>query len=131
MATSTISTAPANAVRPLIEQVAIDLVHRIYGAEGPAWGTRLTAIEDTILAVRQVLSEKMLDEALQRQANTAEKRPPEFRCRSTCGTEVVATKEPEPRIVATRAGDAEWMEPETTCRKCRRAFFPSEQELGP
>ena len=130
MATSTISTAPANAIRPQIEQIAIDLVNRIYGADGPAWGTRLTAIEDTILAVRQVLSEKMLDEALQRQANTAEKRPQEFRCCSKCGTEVIAKTEPEPRILATRAGEAEWMEPETTCRKCRRAFFPSEQEPG-
>jgi len=74
MATSTISTAPTNSIRPQIEQIAIELVNRIYGADGPAWGTRLTAIEDTILAVRQVLSEKMLDEALQRQANTAEKR---------------------------------------------------------
>ena len=130
MATSTISTAPANSIRPQIEQVAIELVNRIYGADGPAWGTRLTAIEDTILAVRQVLSEKMLDEALQRQANTAEKRPQEFRCCPKCGNEVVAEKDPEPRIVATRAGEAEWMEPETTCRKCRRAFFPSEQEPG-
>jgi uncharacterized protein with PIN domain len=130
MATSTISTAPANPIRPLLEQIATDLVDRIYGADGPAWGTRLTAIEDTILAVRQVLSEKMLDEALQRQANTAEKRPQDYRCCSKCGQEVVAKNDPEPRILATRAGEAEWMEPETTCRKCRRAFFPSEQKSG-
>ena len=129
MARSTISTAAANPIRPLIEDLATQLVDRLYGKQGPVWGTKLTEIEDTVLAVRQVLSEKMLDEALSRQANTAEARPDPFRRCPTCGRDVEA-KEPDPRIVATRAGDAEWMEPSTNCRRCRRSFFPSEQESG-
>jgi uncharacterized protein with PIN domain len=115
-------------MRPVLEKIAIDLVDRIYGADGPAWGTRLTAIEDMILAVRQVLSEKMFDESLQRQAHTVEKRPADFQRCPKCNGEVVPKDEAEPRILATRVGEAEWMEPETYCRKCRRSFFPSGQE---
>ena len=75
MARSKIATAPADPVRPYLEGVAKSLVDRLYGDKGPAWGTHLRAIEDTIQAIRQVLSEKMLDEALQRQAHTVAERP--------------------------------------------------------
>jgi hypothetical protein len=126
MAKSTISTAAAEPVRPLVERVAKEVIDRIYGPHGPAWGTRLTDIEDTVLAVRQVLTETMLDEALQRQANTTVDRPAPFRSCPKCGREVVLEDEPEPRILLTRAGEAEWSEPETYCCRCRRAFFPSE-----
>ena len=106
------------------------MVDRLYGAEGPTWGTKLSEIEDTILAIRQVLSEKMLDDALQRQANTAEQRPADFQCCPKCGKEV--QKEPDkgdsPRVLQTKAGEAQWQEPETYCRKCRRSFFPSGQK---
>ena len=34
------------------------------------------------------------------------------------------------RILDTRAGDAEWAEPEGYCDRCRRSFFPSVQESG-
>jgi uncharacterized protein with PIN domain len=130
MAKSTISTAAADPVRPLVERVAKEVIDRIYGPRGPAWGTRLTDIEDTVLAVRQVLAETMLDEALQRQAKTAPDRPTPFHRCPKCGQDVVPEDEGEPRIMITRAGEAEWSEPETYCRRCRRAFFPSEQKLG-
>lgn len=131
MARSTISTAPADPVRLYVEGVAKSLVDRLYGAKGPAWGTKLSAIEDTILAIRQVLSEKMLDEAMQRQANAVDERPAEFQCCPKCGKEVL--KDPdqdEERILTTTVGEAEWCEPGTYCRQCRRSFFPSEQEPG-
>jgi len=129
MARSTISTAAADPVRPYVEGVAKSLVDRLYGADGPAWGTKLTEVEDVVLAVRQVMSEKMLAEALQRQANTAANRPDPFRCCPKCGSEVKA-KDPEPRTLQTRAGEAEWQEPATYCNRCRRSFFPSGQEFG-
>lgn len=130
MAQSAISTKPADPVRPLVERVAKEVIDRIYGPKGPAWGTSLTDIEDVVLAVRQVLAETMLDEALQRQANTASDRPKRFQPCPKCGQEVVPKDENEPRIMLTRAGEAEWSEPETYCHRCRRAFFPSEPELG-
>ena len=129
MARSKISTAPADPVRPYLEGVAKSLVNRLYGAKGPAWGTKLTELEDVVLAVRQVLSEQMLDEALQRQANTVAERPAPCRPCAKCGKEVQAVA-PEPRSVQTRAGQAEWLEPTTYCRHCRRSFFPSGQKSG-
>jgi hypothetical protein len=129
MARSKISTAPADPVRAFVEGVAKNLIDRLYGPDGPPWGTKLTELEDMVLAVRQVLSEKMLDEALQRQANTAASRPEAFRCCSKCGQEV-AMDDPDPRIMQTRGGEAEWLEPATYCNRCRRSFFPSGQESG-
>lgn len=129
MARSKISTTDADPVRAYVEGVAKNLIDRLYGPDGPAWGTKLTELEDMVLAVRQVLSEKMLDEALQRQANTVASRPQALRGCSTCGQEVEAD-DPEPRIVHTRGGEAEWLEPATYCNRCRRSFFPSGQELG-
>ena len=126
-----IDTTAADPVRPYLEGVAKSLVDRLYGDQGPAWGTKLTEIEDTIKAIRQVLSEKMLDDALQRQANTAAERPADFRCCPKCGG--VVEREPDKddqRLHQTDVGEAEWREPATYCRRCRRSFFPSNQESG-
>ena len=128
MARSKISKAPAEPVRAYVEGVAKSLVDRIYGPQGLPWGTKMTELEDMVLAVREVLSEKMLDEALQRQSATAAQRPEPFRCCPKCGQEV-KEDDPDPRIVQTRAGEAEWQEPQTHCNRCRRSFFPSEQKL--
>ncbi len=131
MARFTIPTAPADPVRPYLEGVAKSLVDRLYGDKGPAWGTKLSAIEDTIQAIRHVLSEKMPDEALQRQADTVDERPIPFQRCWKCDSEV--QKDPDKddhRILPTTVGEAEWREPGTYCRKCRRAFFPSGQESG-
>lgn len=131
MARYQVSTAAADPVRPYLEGVAKSLVDRLYGDNGPEWGTKLVAIEDTIKAVRQVLSEKMLDEALQRQANTVEQRPADFQCCPKCGKEVERDADGDDcRIHQTAVGEAEWREPATYCRKCRRSFFPSDQEFG-
>jgi hypothetical protein len=46
--------------QPYIEGVAKNLVDRIYGPQGLPWGTKLAELEDMVVAVRQVLSEKML-----------------------------------------------------------------------
>jgi hypothetical protein len=133
MARYNIFTTAADPVRPYLEGVAKSLVDRLYGAKGPAWGTKLTAIEETLQAVRQVLTEKMLDEALQRQANTVDERPADFQCCPKCGKEVEICPDKEKdkdRILSTTMGDAEWSEPKKYCRSCRRSFFPSEQEPG-
>ena len=117
-------------VQAYIEGVAKSLVDRIYGPKGLPWGTKLTELEDVVLAVREVLSEKMLAQALERQAQTAEERPEPFQQCSGCAGPVEDKPDPEPRHVQTRAGEAEWEEPHCYCRKCRQAFFPSEQKSG-
>jgi hypothetical protein len=111
-------------VRPYVEGVAKNLVDKLYGPNGPAWGTTLTEIEDLLLGIRQVLTEKMLDESLARQAAAADQQAARTRTCPGC-QQPLACDEANPRLVQTRAGDAEWSEPEGYCPRCRRAFFPS------
>ncbi len=117
-------------VQPYLEGVAKSLVDRIYGPNGLPWGTKLTELEDVVLAVRQALSEQMLAQALKRQAQTADDLPQAFRPCPKCSGPVEDKPDAEPRNVQTRAGEAEWDEPHRYCRKCRQAFFPSEQKSG-
>jgi hypothetical protein len=120
--------------RPYIEGVAKNLADRIWGPRGPAWGTRMTELEDLVVEIREVLSEKMLELGLERQAGTpAEERPAAFQQCSGCGQPIPAdAAEPlEPRLVHTRGGEATWQEPKHYCHQCRQAFFPSVQESRP
>ncbi len=122
-------TAKVEEVRPYVEGVAKNLVDKLYGPRGPAWGTKLTEIEDLVLAVRAVLSEKLLAEALARQAAAQADRPPAYRTCPGCQQPLACTDTNE-RIVQTRAGEAQWAEPQGYCDRCRRSFFPSGQEPG-
>ena len=122
-------TPQVEEVRPYVEGVAKNLVERLYGPDGPAWGTQLTEIEDVLLEVRAALTEKMLDEALARQAATQNKPAPAARLCPGC-QQPLACDGRNPRVVQTRAGEAEWSEPEGYCDRCRRAFFPPVQGPG-
>ena len=130
MATKKKTPALVEQVQPYLEGVAKNLVDRLYGPAGPPWGTKMTELEDVVVAVRQALSEKMLAQALDRQAQTAEQRPEPFQKCPGCAGPVDAKPDPEPRNVLTRGGEAVWDEPHCYCRKCRQAFVPSEQEPG-
>ena len=122
-------SSDVEAVRPYLEGVAKNLADRLWGEAGLAWGTPLTDLETTVVEVRKILAEKLLHLALQRQANDATQRPAELRDCPSCRGDT-EDRQPEPRIVATRAGEAQWSEPETHCRRCRRAFFPSVPQSG-
>ena len=50
----------------------------------PPWGTQLTEIEDVLLDVREILTEKMLDLTLARQAAVGDERPAAFRTCPGC-----------------------------------------------
>jgi hypothetical protein len=122
-------TPQVEEVRPYVEGVAKNLVDKLYGPDGPAWGTKLTQIEDLLLAIREVLTEKMLADALARQAAAQTQGPPAYRACPGC-QQPLACPDRNERILQTRAGDAEWAEPEGFCDRCRRSFFPSVQESG-
>jgi hypothetical protein len=122
-------TPKVEEVRPYLEGVAKNLVDKLYGPDGPAWGTTLTEIEDLLLDIRQVLTERMLDDALARQAATHDTAAAPTPTCPGCG-QPLACDDTHERIVTTRAGEAEWAEPEGYCNRCRRAFFPSVQEPG-
>src|SRR6266496_2377053 len=72
-------TRKVEELRPYVEGVAKNLVEKLYGPHGPAWGTTLTQIEDVLLEIREVLTEKMLDLTLAQQAAAADQGPPPYR----------------------------------------------------
>jgi hypothetical protein len=116
-------------VRPYVEGVAKNLIDKLYGPDGPPWGTKLTEIEDLFLAIREELAEKMLADALARQAASQAQSPTAFPTCPGC-QQPLPCEDTQERIVQTRAGEAQWAEPEAYCRRCRRSFFPSGQEPG-
>jgi hypothetical protein len=122
-------TPKVEEVRPYVEGVAKNLVEKLYGPNGPAWGTRLTEIEDLLLEIRAVLTEKMLDLTLAQQAAAADQRSQPYRNCPGCQRPLPCDTT-NPRLLQTRAGEAQWPEPEGYCDRCRRAFFPSVQEPG-
>jgi hypothetical protein len=123
-------TPKVEEVRSYLEGVAKNLIDKLYGPDGPAWGTQLTAIEDLLLSIRELLSEQMLCNALARQAAAQANRPTAYRSCPGC-QQSLPCEDTNERIVQTRAGEAEWAEPESYCDRCRRSFFPSVQEPGP
>jgi hypothetical protein len=122
-------TPQVEEVRPYLEGVAKNLVDKLYGPDGPVWGTRLTEIEALLLALRTVLTEEMLAQALGRQAAAHERSPDGYRRCPSCG-QPLDCPDANPRLLRTDAGEARWSEPEGTCDRCRRAFFPSIEEPG-
>jgi hypothetical protein len=125
MARSKKRTPQVEEVRPDGEGVATNLIDKLHGPDGPPWGPTLTQIEDLILAVREVLSERMAADALARQAEAQSKSTAVYRTCPGCQAPLTCAEANE-RAPDTRAGEAEWAEPEGYCRRCRRSFFPSE-----
>ena len=99
----------------------------VYGADGPAWGTRFAELEDMAVAVGDEVARQIINQGLVQQAGVAPDK--DHQTCSQCGGPVLATATAA-RIVHTRAGAVEWLEPEGYCDKCRKAFFPSVQEPG-
>ena len=118
---------PVAEMRNLIQGVAKNFVDRVYGPHGPEWGTQFSDLEELAVQIGQAVSQQMLDQALQRQAN--EPVPARDQVCPTCRGPV-QPRDPEPRIVTTRAGEATWQEPQSHCSRCRRAFFPSVEAAG-
>ena len=126
------SNPHVEALRPYLEGVAKKLADDLFGPHGPAWGTRLTELEDIALQAQAIVSEKLLELGLERQADApAQTRPAELQQCPSCQRPLGPTKEPVPRSLHTRAGGVIWNEPEEYCTRCRRAFFPSEQKSRP
>lgn len=129
MAFTKTTSATVSDVQPYLEGIAKNLADRIWGPQGPPWGTKLAELEDIVVAIREVLSEKMLQQALKRQAAESSGRAADWGDCPGCGG-VTEPRAPEPRLVQTRGGAAEWPEPHEYCPRCRRAFFPSVEKSG-
>lgn len=111
----------------LLQGVAKQLIHRVYGPDGMPWGTKFADLEELAVQLGQAISENMIDQALVRQAAAV---PVEANSCSACGTPLEPTGGAEPRAVATQVGTARWEEPKRYCPKCRAAFFPSVPGVG-
>jgi hypothetical protein len=129
MAFKKVASAAVDEVRPYLEGVAKNLADRLWGPNGPPWGTKLSEMEDLVVAIREVLSTEMLEQGLKRQAADAAERPAEYRDCPSCSGQTRSC-DPEPNLKQTRGGEVEWQEPHQYCPRCRRAFFPSVEESG-
>src|SRR5882672_3259365 len=114
-------------VQPYVQGVGKYLVDRLYGPQGPEWGTSFADIEERAAQIGQAVTQQLIQQSLQRQA--AEAVPTADETCPTCQRPGEA-HDPQPRSVTTRAGDAHWDEPARFCSRCRRAFFPSVETLG-
>ena len=122
-------TTQVEQLRPYLEGVGKNLTDKLYGPAGLPWGTKLAELEALLLEIRDILTEKMLAEALSRQAATHPERPLTYRGCPGCQEPITCTDH-NPRLVTTEAGEAQWSEPEGYCQRCRQAFFPSDPEPG-
>jgi hypothetical protein len=128
MAAKPIATKQVDELRHLIQGVAKNFVDRVYGPQGPEWGTQFSDLEELAVQIGQAVARQLLDQALQQQA--AQPVPTADEVCPSC-QQPTAPAAPEPRVVQTRAGHTQWREPHHYCPRCRRSFFPSVQAAGP
>jgi uncharacterized protein with PIN domain len=72
--------------------------------------------------VTTMLTQKCLEKALASKSHT-------HRC-PKCNRVGDPLEEPDPRVLQTSRGEVQWNEDEYFCRKCRKAFFPSDRTTG-
>jgi hypothetical protein len=115
-------------LRPVIAAAAKNLASHLWGPGGPPWGTSFDEVESLTALISRQLGSQLLQQALQRQAD--QPLPSELQSCPACAGPL-DERPPEPRSVRTGTGITDWQEPARYCPRCRRAFFPSEQEPGP
>src|SRR5262249_4211001 len=114
-------------LRPVVAAAAKNLANHLWGSQGPAWGTSFASLEDLTAQIAESLASQLLNQALQR---LADQPPPEHLRVRPAGSGPLDERPPQPRAVLAVTGCADWKEPARYCTRCRRAFFPSEQEPG-
>ena len=114
-------------LRVALEGTGKNFLHKVYGPEGPPWGTRFAELEDVAVAIGNEMARQIVNQGVVQQASVPADAAHQT-C-SHCGRPVLPA-EATARIVQTRVGDVAWSEPEGYCDQCRKAFFPSVQESG-
>ncbi len=118
-------TSQAEEYGPYLESVVNNLVDKIYGPQGPHWGTEFTELEDLFLDLGEVLTKQILQVTLRRHAAHAEKWPESHRICPSCQRPV-----PCPTEDVTWTGKSEWTEQDDYCHTCREIFIPQVQGSG-
>ena len=73
------------------------------------------------------VSERLAQRSLDRSLEAKTLAP----CCPKCDRPGCRREEPDPRVMQTSRGEVHWNEDEYFCRKCRKAFFPSDGKIGP
>ena len=125
------SSGQAEPLRHYLEGVAKKIADDLWGPKGPAWGTKLSDMENVALAAREIFSQKLLELGVARQsAALLEQRPEQAEACPDCQRPFAEPAQPWPRTMDTEGGEIHWQEPQEYCPRCRRAFFPSEPKPG-
>jgi hypothetical protein len=113
----------ARPVNAAIQDFARVVMRELYGEEGPKWGTSFADIETVSSTIGKAVATALASQAVAAQAKGGV--PDEHSGCPGCQalTRLVAV---EPRSLQTLDGLVEWWEPEHTCERCRKSFFPSE-----
>ena len=106
----------------LLQGVAKQLIHRVYGPEGMPWGTKFADLEELAVQLGQAVSQSMIDQALARQAAAVPVEADSVWRRAA--TPLDPAGGTEPRAVATQVGTARWDEPKRYCPTMSGRFFP-------
>lgn len=109
-----------------IREFAENLVRDVYGEQGPAWGTPFADIEVLSSRIGKAVATAMATRAVTAQAEAGV--PDQYNGCPICHGPPETSS--EPRSVQTLDGLVEWWEPEHTCDRCRKAFFPSEPRIA-
>jgi hypothetical protein len=113
--------------REKLDRMAGDLVQAMWGPDGMPWGTKFAQLEDDAFELGQAIARRLVQRTVGTQATA--QLPEKLQCCPKCGGQL-GEADDEPRVLATRSGEVAWCEPQRTCPKCRRAFFPSGEEPG-
>jgi len=123
------SAVKAAGLRDEIHQFAKQIREKVYGAKGhPEWGTLFSEIEELGVQVGDAVCREFVQQGAAEQAAKAEEHCPDQSCPTCKGP--LEPRDPEPKTVLTRRGEVGWNEPQSFCKKCRKAFFPSVQKFG-
>jgi hypothetical protein len=110
-----------------LDGVAKNLADKLLGPDGRIpLGTTFTDLEEVLVRLGRSITQDALTRVLQRDADA--ERPTDD-LGPTWGTPGIPD-DPEPRAIATRAGDADWDEPRRHGPRGRRDFFPSVGSVG-
>jgi len=111
-------------VRNSLTGTAKNTLQRLWGDDGPPWGTSFDDLEELAVQIGRLVAQQLLEQSVQAQAQAPA--PATAHLCPTCGRPTKPAEQPEPRALDTDTGPVAWLEPAASCGSCRKAFFPSE-----
>jgi len=111
----------------VVEEASAKLAEVMFGPDGMPWGTRFSDLEQQAGELADALARRIIERCVRQQA--ASDVPASMEICPACNRPLEC-REAESRLLLTSHGEATWDEPQRSCLRCRRSFFPSVQEFG-